>query len=91
MWALSALAVGAGLGIAVDRGGFCIHSAFREAAARTPGPALRAYGVALALQMLVLYALQAAGTLVVPLPPVHAAGAAVGGLVFGFGMILARG
>lgn len=87
----AALLVGLGLGVALHRGDFCMHSAFREALAGHAGPAGRAYLLALALQLGTVNGLAAWGLLRVPVPPVAVLGAAVGGAVFGVGMILAKG
>ncbi len=87
----SGLAVGLLLGVVLHRGDFCMHSALRELVARRPGPNLRAYLVALAVQLLVVNGLASLGWLAVPIPPVAMIGAAFGGLVFGTGMVLAKG
>jgi len=91
MLILSGLIVGLLLGVVLYRGDFCMHSALREIAARRPGRSVRAYLVALAVQLLAVNALAGLGWLVVPIPPVAAVGAALGGLIFGIGMVLAQG
>jgi len=68
-----------------------MHSALRELLGRRPGRNLRAYLVALAVQLLAVNALASIGWLVVPLPPVAVVGAVLGGVVFGMGMVLAKG
>ena len=91
MLILSGLVVGLLLGVVLHRGDFCMHSALRELVAGRPGGNVRAYLVALAVQLLAVNALAALGWLTVPIPPVAALGAALGGLMFGVGMVLAKG
>ena len=91
MTALLGLPVGLLLGVVVHRGDFCMHSAMREGLAGKAGPQMRAYLLALAAQVLVVNALAAAGILHVSPPPVAPVAAAAGGLVFGSGMVLAKG
>lgn len=91
VWLALAFLIGAWLGVVVQRGDFCMHSAFRELVAGRPGRMMRAYLVALATQLVVVNALAALGWLVTPFPPVTVAATAVGGLVFGAGMVLAKG
>lgn len=95
--ALSALVAGMATGAVMARGGLCFNRALRQAAFEGRPALLRAFGVAVALQLLVLPALVAIGIdpLVrnaeaggLPLLPVAQA---VGGLVFGVGMALAGG
>ena len=68
-----------------------MHSALREVVGRRPGPSLRAYLVALAVQLAVVNTLGAFGWLAIPFPGVALAGAAIGGLIFGVGMVLGKG
>lgn len=91
MLILSGLVVGLLLGVVLHRGDFCMHSALRELLGGRPGPNLRAYLVALALQLLAVNALASLRWLAVPLPPVAVVGAVLGGVVFGMGMVLAKG
>ncbi len=91
MWTLSGLLVGAPLGFVLHRGDFCMHSALREVLAGRPGPSFRAYLLALAIQLAVVNALAGLQLLVVPVPPVQLVAAALGGLVFGLGMVYAKG
>jgi uncharacterized membrane protein YedE/YeeE len=88
---LSGLGVGLLLGVVLQRSDFCMHSALREIAARRPGRNVRAYLLALAVQLLAVNALAALGWLVVPIPPAALLSAALGGLAFGLGMVLAKG
>lgn len=91
MRALLGLLVGLPLGMVLHRGDFCMHSALREALSRRPGPSVRAYLFALALQLGVVNALAEFDLLQVPIPPVTWVAAALGGLIFGIGMVLGKG
>ncbi len=86
MGTLSGLVVGALLGVVLHRGDFCMHSAFREVLARRPGLSIRAWLVALGLQLAVVNGLAGVGWLVVFRPAVELWAALMGGFVFGIGM-----
>lgn len=88
---LSGFAVGALLGVVLHRGDFCMHSALREIVNRRPGSSLRAYLLALAVQLALINMLGIVGWLEIPFPPVTVAATTVGGLVFGVGMVLGKG
>lgn len=90
MWAVLGLLVGVPLGVVLHRGDFCMHSALREALSR-PGYSVRAYLLALAIQLAVVNALADLHFLRVPFPPVAWVAAASGGFIFGVGMVLGRG
>jgi hypothetical protein len=79
MLIFSGLVVGLLLGVVLHRGDFCMHSALRELVARRPGPNVRAYLVALAVQLVVVNGLASLGWLTVPIPPVAVIGAVLGG------------
>lgn len=91
VWLALALAIGVALGAVVQRGDFCMHSALRGIVSRRPGRMLHVYLVALGLQLLVVNALAESGWIITPFPPVTIVAALVGGLVFGAGMVLAKG
>lgn len=91
MASLLGLPVGLLLGVVLHRGDFCMHSALREGLAGGAGPQTRAYLMALALQLILVNGLAALGALVVPLPPVTPVATVVGGLIFGAGMVAAKG
>jgi uncharacterized membrane protein YedE/YeeE len=91
MLAALGLPVGLLLGLVVHRGDFCMHSAVREVLGRQAGRNVRAYLVALGLQVALVNALAAAGWLLVTVPPIAPVSALVGGLVFGVGMVLTKG
>ena len=90
MWALLGLLIGIPLGMVLHRGDFCMHSALREALSR-PGHSLRAYLLALAWQLVLVNTLADLRLLEVPIPPVAGVAAAVGGFIFGVGMVFGRG
>jgi uncharacterized protein len=92
-----ALAAGAAAGATMARGGLCFNRALRQAAFERRPTLLRAFGIAVAFQLLLLPALIAAG--VAPLDRSARAGGPallpvaelVGGALFGVGMALAGG
>lgn len=85
------LLVGLPLGFTLHRGGFCMHSALREALQGRPGPSAAAYLVALAIQLALVNALAGLRLLPVPIPSVTVAAAGLGGITFGVGMVLGKG
>jgi uncharacterized protein len=91
MGVTSGLALGLVLGFLLTRSGFCMHSAMRDVVARRAGPSVQMWLVALAVQLLVVNALIAAGAVSAPLPVAVVAAASVGGVMFGAGMVLAKG
>jgi len=91
MTALLGFPVGLVLGVVLHRGDFCMHSAVREVLARRPGGQVRAWATALAFQLVLVNGLAAAGALTIVLPPALPVAATVGGVVFGAGMVLAKG
>ncbi len=95
--ALVGLAAGLAAGVVMTRGGLCFNRAVRQAALEHKPRLLRAFGLAVALQLLLLPVLVAIGvdplersaeTGGLPLLPVAQV---VGGLTFGVGMALAGG
>lgn len=91
MGLLLGLVVGLLLGVVLHRGDFCMHSATREVATGRRGRQVNAYLAALAVQLLAVNALGGLGWLTIVLPPPALVAAAVGGVVFGVGMVLAKG
>lgn len=85
------LSIGIPLGVAIQRGGFCMHSAFRQILRGERSSSFLAYLLALGCQLLFVNILAAGRLLVVPLPPLTWLAATVGGLMFGFGMVWAKG
>ena len=95
--ALVGLAAGLAAGVVMTRGGLCFNRAVRQAALEHKPRLLRAFGLAVALQLLLLPVLVAVG--VDPLARSAEAGGlpllpvaqVLGGLTFGVGMALAGG
>ncbi len=85
------LAVGVPFGILLDRGQFCMNRALREATRERNVALLRAYLLALALQMVGVHLLAAGGWINIPHLPFTWLAAAIGGFVFGWGMGWALG
>lgn len=85
------LLVGVPLGVLIHRGGFCMHSAFRQLLKGERSSSFFAYLLALGSQLLLVNILAASQLLVVPVPPLTWLAATVGGLMFGFGMVWAKG
>jgi len=85
------LLVGIPLGVVINRGGFCMHSAFRQVLGAERSSSFLAYLLALGFQLFFVNILAASQFLVVPIPPFTWLAATVGGVVFGFGMIWAKG
>ena len=95
--ALVGLAAGLAAGVVMTRGGLCFNRAVRQGALEHKPRLLRAFGLAVALQLLLLPVLVAVG--VAPLErsaetgglPLLPVAQVVGGLTFGVGMALAGG
>lgn len=85
------LIVGIPLGLLIHRGEFCMHSGFRQILRGEPSSSFLAYLLALGFQMILVNALAARQFIVGPIPPLTWVAAIVGGLIFGFGMIWAKG
>lgn len=83
--------VGIPLGMLIHRGEFCMHSGFRKILRGEQSSSFLAFLLALGLQMVFVNSLGAAQLLIVPVPPFTWLAATVGGLIFGFGMIWAKG
>jgi uncharacterized protein len=91
MWSFGGLGLGVLLGFVLHRSDFCMHSALREVLARRPARSFRAYLVALGVQLALVNGLAGLHLLFVPIPPVQTVAAALGGLLFGVGMVYAKG
>lgn len=85
------LLVGIPLGIVIQRGGFCMHSAFHQVLKAERSSSFLAYLFALGFQLLLVNILAAGQFVVVPVAPFTWLAATVGGLIFGLGMIWAKG
>ncbi len=68
-----------------------MHSAFRQVLKAERSSSFFAYLLALGCQLVLVNALAEARFLVVPVPPLTWLAAIVGGLMFGFGMVWAKG
>jgi len=93
MWMTAAYAIPVGLafGYCLQRGGFCMNSAFRQIAFERDTRLFKAWLVAVAIQALLLALLGGPLRIVPAAPPVFWAAALGGGFLFGLGMVLARG
>ncbi|MDZ7802237.1 MAG: YeeE/YedE family protein [Trueperaceae bacterium] len=87
----SGLAVGLAFGYALQRGRFCTNTGFRDALLINDGTLLRAWALAVVVQLLGVTALSGAGLLPVSVPPFWWAANVLGGVTFGVGMVLAGG
>ena len=85
------LMVGIPLGVLLHRGGFCMHSGFRQVLRGQPSSSFLAYLLALGSQMVVVNALAGTQLILVPVVPLTWLAAIIGGLTFGFGMVWAKG
>ena len=85
------LPVGLLFGYALQRGRFCMYSAFRDLFFARDFTLFRAYIMALFVQMVIIHGLDAAGYLTVRPFGFTWLAAIVGGLIFGAGISLAGG
>ncbi|MFW6293535.1 MAG: YeeE/YedE family protein [Spirochaetota bacterium] len=88
---VSGLLVGFVGGFALQRGGFCMHSAFRSIVFEKDHSILRAWILILAINVPILLLLEQAGVIFPARAPFTPIAGLVGGLVFGVGMVLAGG
>lgn len=88
---LSGLAVGLAFGYALQRGRFCTNTGFRDVLLIGDSTLLRAWALAVLIQLVAVTALAGAGWLPVSVPPFWWAANILGGLTFGVGMVLAGG
>jgi hypothetical protein len=87
----SALATGLVFGFVLQRGGFCLTRAISNAVLMRDTTILRAYVLALIVAMVGVQAMQSLELVDIPIRPLHWVSNIVGGLLFGFGMILSGG
>ena len=85
------LPVGFLFGIIIQRGRFCMNSAFRDVRFSKDATLLRAYLLAVAVQAVLIHLGASLGLLEMWRVPFYWRAAVVGGLVFGIGMTLAGG
>src|SRR5262245_13435543 len=87
----SALATGVVFGYVLQRGGFCLTRAISNAVLARDTALLRGYVLALLVAMAGVQFIQGAGLVEISIRPLHWVANVVGGLLFGFGMILSGG
>lgn len=88
---LLGLPVGLLFGFVLQRGRFCMYTAFRDLLLARDATLFRAYVLALLVQMAIIHALAAFGLLVVPTFGFPWLAAVAGAFVFGLGIVLAGG
>jgi uncharacterized membrane protein YedE/YeeE len=89
--ALLGLPVGLLFGYCLQRGGFCMNSAFRQIVFERDSRLFRAYALAVLIEAAVLTVLRDPLAIEPAVAPVFWIAALAGGFVFGIGMVLARG
>jgi uncharacterized protein len=87
----SALGVGAVFGYIIQRGGFCLTRALSNMVLTRDGNILRAYILALLVAMVGVQLIETLGLIDIPVRPLRWLSNAVGGVLFGIGMILSGG
>lgn len=87
----AAILTGLAFGYATQRGGFCLTRALSNFFIMRDATILRAYGLALLIATVGVHILLATGLVEIPIRPLRWLSNVVGGLLFGFGMILAGG
>lgn len=85
------LVVGMAFGYALQRGRFCMNSAFRDIVLTRDLTLLRAYLLALLIQMVGVRAMAALGLFGLGITPFFWVATLCGGFVFGIGMAFAGG
>ena len=89
--ALTGLIVGGGYGYVAERGAFCMNSGFRVAVTQRNMTKVKAYVLAIALQMVFVPLVFATGLSSPTYPAIFPVGAVLGGLLFGASMHWAGG
>jgi uncharacterized membrane protein YedE/YeeE len=85
------LAVGLPLGYALQRGGFCMNTAFRSILFERDLSLFRGYILILLINIVAVNLLYEFGAINVSIAPFFWPAVTIGGLIFGFGMVLAGG
>ena len=85
------LAVGLVFGFALQRGRFCMNSAFRDIIVLKDNTLLKAVGAAILVEMVGFEILALTGVITLNPKPLFWGANIIGGLVFGVGMVLAGG
>ncbi len=88
---LSALIVGVLLGFILQRGQFCMNSAFRDTIFMKDFTMFRAYLIALVIMIIGANILEDIGTIVLKRQTFYPLANIIGGYIFGIGMVLAEG
>jgi hypothetical protein len=88
---LTGVLVGGGYGYIAQRGAFCMNSGFRDAVTQRNTTKVKAYVLAIVLQMIAMPLVFAAGLSSPTYPALFPVGAVVGGLLFGASMRWAGG
>lgn len=89
--ALLGVPVGLAFGYALQRGRFCMNTAFRDIFLIRDQTLLRAYVLAVLVQMLGVHLMSQQGWFPLAMAPFWWQAALVGGFVFGWGMALSGG
>ncbi len=88
---ISGLFVGLIFGFALQRGRFCMNSAFRDPLVFRDFTLLKAVALALIIQMMGFHALSHVGIIELAPKTFYLIGAILGGFIFGIGMVIAGG
>lgn len=92
MWqVIAGLALGLGLGYSLQRGGFCMNSAFRSLVFEKDRSLIRAWILVLVINVVGVNLLTELGVLRPLIAPLFWPALLVGGFVFGVGMVMAGG
>lgn len=87
----SGAVVGLAFGYALQRGRFCVNTGFRAVLLERDSTLLRAWALAVIVQMAGVSVLHGLGLMPISVPPLWLAANVAGGLLFGAGMVVAGG
>ncbi len=88
---ISGLVIGVLFGFVLQKGRFCMNSAFRDPLVFKDFTLLKAVGLALIVQMIGFHLLSYFGIITLAPKPFLVIGAVLGGFIFGIGMVIAGG
>ena len=88
---LSGLIIGIALGFALQKGGFCMHTAFRSIVFEKDHSVLRSWLLVLGINLIGVNLLYELRIINIMIAPFFWPAAIIGGLVFGGGMVMAGG
>lgn len=88
---ITGLLIGAALGFVLQRGRFCVTTAYRDVWLSRNTRWLTAFIIVIAVQSAGIYALQSVGVLHLDSSPLPLAATVIGGFAFGVGIVLAAG